>query len=60
MDVPFVQDAVDPAIFGPQLFWDAAHFNEEGSRVMARMMAAWVCARPKLTHGKDCRDGPAP
>ena len=48
MGVPFVKEAADAAVFRPQLFWDALHFNEEGSIVMARLMADWLCARPDV------------
>jgi lysophospholipase L1-like esterase len=56
MGVPFVRDAIDPSIFGAQLFWDSAHFNENGSRVMARFMENWLCAHANLIHGKDCAE----
>jgi|GEM_PF-3336327 len=59
MGIPFVHDAVDSIIFDAPLFWDAVHFNEAGSRVMARFMADWLCARPELLHVTDCTSGHA-
>jgi hypothetical protein len=54
MAVPFVEEATDETIFPANLFWDFLHFNEAVSRVMAKLMAEWLCARPDLIHEESC------
>jgi lysophospholipase L1-like esterase len=56
MAVPFVEKATDESIFTANLFWDTLHFNEVGSRAMAKLMADWICARPNLIRGQPCKD----
>lgn len=53
--VPFVADAIAEPMRRPSLLWDAMHFNEEGSRAMAELLAQWLCVHPEILTPWQCR-----
>lgn len=40
--IPFLAEAADKRLFSRRDLWDAVHFNERGSRVMASILAQWI------------------